>query len=150
HDRRFLERVTNRVIELNKRYSGGHFSSEGNYSRFLEKREELFAAQERREDTLRNTVRGEIEWLRKGPKARTTKQQARIDRAGELISELDELEFRNSQGRTAAIDFSASDRRTQKLIDARSLQADAAERRLFGPIDLRLGPGDKLGLVGPN
>src|SRR5208282_19681 len=98
HDRRFLERVTDRVIELNKRYPEGYFSSKGNYSRFLENREALFAVQASREDSVRNIVRGEIEWLRKGPKARTTKQQARIDRAGDLMGELGELEFRNAQG----------------------------------------------------
>jgi ATP-binding cassette subfamily F protein uup len=80
HDRRFLESVSNRVIELNKRYEDGHFSSVGNYSDFIESREKLFNAMAQREDTARNQVRTEIEWLRKGPKARTTKQKARIDR----------------------------------------------------------------------
>lgn len=82
HDRRFLESVTNRVIELNRRYKDGHFSSQGNYSDFIEAREAHFTAQEAREDSARNIVRREIEWLRRGPKARTTKQKARIDRAG--------------------------------------------------------------------
>ena len=92
HDRRFLERVCNRIIELNKAYPEGYFSSEGNYSRFLENREMFLEAQSSREDSVRNITRGEIEWLRKGPKARTTKQKARIDRAGALIEELSELE----------------------------------------------------------
>ncbi|MBI3550770.1 MAG: ABC-F family ATP-binding cassette domain-containing protein [Elusimicrobia bacterium] len=150
HDRRFLERVTNRVIELNKRYPEGHFSSAGNYSAFLENRETLFAAQASREDSVRNIVRGEIEWLRKGPKARTTKQKARIDRAGELMEDLSELKYRNAQTRAADIDFTASERQTRRLIDASRVVVSRGGRRLFGPLDLTLFPGDKLGLLGEN
>ncbi len=150
HDRRFLERISNRVIELDKRYPQGHFSSPGNYSRFLEKREELFEQQAAREDKIRNIVRGEIEWLRKGPKARTTKQQARIDRAGDLIGELAELKYRNSQTRAADIDFSASGRETRKLVEFKEVEKSLGGKKLFGPLDLRLRPGDKLGLLGEN
>ena len=150
HDRRFLERVSNRVIELNKRYAQGHFSSSGNYSRFLENREALFSAQAAREDSVRNIVRGEIAWLRRGPKARTTKQQARIDRAGELIDELSELKYRNAQGRASEIDFSSSDRRTKRLVEASKIDKTLGGRKLFGPLDLTLRPGDKLGLIGAN
>ena len=150
HDRRFLERVTNRVIELNKRYPEGHFSSVGNYSQFLENREAFFTQQESREDSVRNIVRGEIEWLRKGPKARTTKQQARIKSAGELITELGELKYRNAQGRAADIDFTASDRQTKRLVLASHVEKSLGGRKLFGPLDLTLMPGDKLGLLGEN
>ena len=150
HDRRFLERVTNRVIELNKRYPEGHFSSAGNYSRFLENREAFFDAQAAREDSVRNIVRGEIAWLRKGPRARTTKQKARIDRAGELISELSELEYHNAQGRAADMDFTAGDRQADRLIHATAAVKSMGGRKLFGPLDLTLRPGDKLGLLGGN
>ncbi len=150
HDRRFLERVTHRVIELNPRYPEGHFTCEGNYSRFLEKREDLFAAQGRREDSTANRVRREIEWLRRGAKARQTKQQARIDRAGILIGELDELKYRNSQGRNVDIDFSGSERQTKRLVEAAGVSKTLGGRKLFGPLDLLLTPGDKLGLLGEN
>ena len=150
HDRRFLERVTNRVIELDKRYPEGHFSAPGRYSDFLEKREEFLANQEATEKTLANTVRNEIEWLRKGPKARTTKQQARIDRAGELMGDLAELQYRNDQGRAADIDFTGSRRESSRLVEAVGVSKSLGGRKLFGPLDLRLGPGDKLGLLGEN
>ncbi|MFA6317860.1 MAG: ABC-F family ATP-binding cassette domain-containing protein [Elusimicrobiota bacterium] len=150
HDRRFLERVTNRVIELNKRYSEGHFSSAGNYSRFLENREALFCVQEAREESVANIVRGEIAWLRRGAKARTTKQQARIDRAGDLMDELADLRFRNSQGEAAAIDFTASDRKTKRLVWAKGVGKSMAGRPLFNGLDITLRPGDKLGLLGAN
>jgi len=150
HDRRFLEAVCNRVIELNKRYEEGHFSSVGNYSQFIENREAHFDAQTAREASTRNIVRREVEWLRRGAKARTTKQKARIDRAGELIQELGELSYRNKQDRAAAIDFSSSQRQTKKFIEAMEIQKSMGGRKLFGPLNFSLGPGDKLGLLGGN
>jgi ATP-binding cassette subfamily F protein uup len=150
HDRRFLEQVSNRVIELNKGYPEGYFSNEGNYSQFLEKRDNLFNSQAQREDTVANLVRREIEWLRRGPKARQTKQQARIDRAGELMGELGELKYRNSQGKNVDIDFSGSDRQTKRLVAVDKAVKSLGGRKLFGPLDLLLTPGDKLGLLGEN
>jgi ATP-binding cassette subfamily F protein uup len=150
HDRRFLEQVSNRVIELNKGYPEGYFSNEGNYSQFLEKRDNLFNSQAQREDTVANLVRREIEWLRRGPKARQTKQQARIDRAGELMGELGELKYRNSQGKNVDIDFSGSERQTKRLVAVDKAVKSLGGRKLFGPLDLLLTPGDKLGLLGEN
>ncbi len=150
HDRRFLEKVGNRIIELNKRYPEGYFGNTGNYTQFLEKREDLFNSQAQRESTVANQVRREIEWLRRGPKARQTKQQARIDRAGDLMGELDELSFRNSQGKSVDIDFSGSQRQTQRLVAASKVAKTYGGRKLFGPLDLLLTPGDKLGLLGEN
>jgi ATP-binding cassette subfamily F protein uup len=150
HDRELLERVCNRVVELNKRYPEGFFSVAGPYSQFLEKREELFAGQASREASVANVVRNEIEWLRRGPKARGTKQQARIDRAGELMGELDELKWRNAQGRAVDIDFSGSARNTKRLVETFHAVLSRGGRKLFGPLDLLLAPGDKLGLLGPN
>ena len=150
HDRRFLEAVCNRIIELNKRYADGHFSSVGNYSQFIENREALFNARAQHEETARNIVRREVEWLRRGPKARTTKQKARIDRAGILIGELKELKFRNAQDRSATIDFSSSDRQSKRFVEAKLIEKSLGGRKLFGPLDVALGPGDKLGLLGGN
>ena len=150
HDRRFLEYVSNRVIELNKRYPEGFFGSEGNYSKFLEKREGLFNSQAKHEDTVANTVRREIEWLSRGPKARQTKQQARIDRAGDLMDELGELKYRNDQNKNVDIDFSGSGRQTQRLVAASNVGKTLGGRKLFGPLNLLMTPGDKLGLLGEN
>ncbi len=150
HDRRFLETVCNRVIELNPRHEGGYFSSPGNYSRFIENREAMLEAQAAREESARNIVRREIEWLRKGPRARTTKQKARIERAGGLIEDLAELSYRNAQDRTAGIDFAGSERRSRKLIEVLGAEKSLGGRRLFGALDLVMGPGDKLGLLGAN
>ncbi len=150
HDRRFLERVCNRMIELDKRYPQGHFNSVGNYSKFLENREAFFDAQVSREDSARNVVRAEIAWLRRGARGRATKQKAHIDRAGGLIAELSELEFRNSQNRSVTIDFTASGRQTKKLVHATGVAKSRGGRKLFGQLDFMLRPGDKLGLLGSN
>lgn len=150
HDRRFLESVCNRVIELNKRYPNSHFSSVGNYSRFVENREAYLDAQAAREESVRNIVRREVEWLRRGPKARTTKQKARIDRAGEWMEELSDLEYRNAQDRAATLDFASNNRQTKKLVELLHVKKSRGGRKLFGPLSLTLGPGDKLGLLGGN
>jgi len=150
HDRGFLERVCNRVLEINRGYPDGFFACKGSYSQFLERRAAFFASQADQEASLGNTVRREIEWLRRGAKARTTKQQARIDRAGGMIEQLDDLKQRNSLNRTIDIDFGASGRETRRLIELINVHKSLGGRPLFGPLDLLLGPGSRLGLLGPN
>src|SRR5207302_6146669 len=73
HDRYFLENVANETVELNRAYPDGLLRVPGNYSSFLEKKEEFLHAQARRQDALENRVHIELEWLRRGPRARTTK-----------------------------------------------------------------------------
>ena len=150
HDRVFLENVTNRVVELHPAYAEGYLSVNGAYSDFLVQREEYLAAQAHREDALQTQVKREIEWLRRGPQARTTKAQGRIQQAGQMIEELAELKFRNAQGRTAGIDFNASGRQTRDLIAAKDLSKTLGGRTLFTDTSLTLAPGTRLGLIGPN
>src|SRR5579885_2562319 len=106
------------------------------------------AAQERREIILKNTLRRETEWLQRGAKARTTKQQARIQRAEDLKDEVQEVEYRN-QTRTARIEFQSTDRSPKKLLEARGISKSYDGRRIFGPTDVLLTPGTRLGLLGP-
>ena len=115
HDRYFLENVANEVVELNRVYLDGVFRVKGNYSKFLEKKEEYLNAQGKRQEALTNRVHTEMEWLRRGPKARRTKAKARIDKAHELIGELKDINSRTHTA-TARIDFSATDRQTKQLI----------------------------------
>ncbi len=150
HDRVFLENVTNRVVELHPAYAEGYLSVNGTYSDFLVQREEYLAAQAHREDALQTQVKREIEWLRRGPQARTTKAQGRIQQAGQMIEELAELKFRNAQGKTAGIDFNASGRQTRDLIVAKELSKTLGGRTLFLGLNLTLAPGTRLGLIGPN
>jgi ATP-binding cassette subfamily F protein uup len=150
HDRRFLESIANRIIELGRAYPDGFLSHTGAYSDFVEKREEFLAAQAGRERALASGVRREIEWLRRGAKARTTKAKGRIDRAGEMMADLADLRQRNTQAGAARIDFAASDRKTRKLLEAKSIAMTRGGRELFRDVSFVLAPGTKLGLLGPN
>lgn len=149
HDRRFLEAVTTRIWELNRRYPNGLFEAKGRYSEFLEQRDAALQAQADYQSSLANRVRREVEWLRRGPKARTTKAKARIDSAGRMIDELQDLESRQSKG-SAGIDFTASGRRSKKLIEVIGLRKSLGAQLIVGNLDLQLGPGERIGLLGPN
>jgi len=150
HDRYFLENVTRRVVELNRAYPKGYFSVSGTYSDFLVAREELLAGQAQQQNVLANKARREIEWLKRGPKARTTKSVSRIKQAGELMGELAEVSFRNSQSRTVSIDFTSTGRGANKLFVAENLGKLLGERTLFRDLSFILAPGSKVGLLGPN
>ncbi|HVV48653.1 MAG TPA: ABC-F family ATP-binding cassette domain-containing protein, partial [Polyangia bacterium] len=149
HDRVFLQRVATRILELDRRNAGGLLSVAGDYAAYTRAKSEQMHAQERREVVLRNTLRRETEWLRRGAAARTTKQDARIQRAGALADEVKELGRRN-QTRTAGLDFQAAERRPRRLIEARGLGQRYGGRTIFRDVDLFLGPGTRLGLLGAN
>ncbi|MDH4344352.1 MAG: ABC-F family ATP-binding cassette domain-containing protein, partial [Nitrospira sp.] len=149
HDRRFLEAVTTRVWELNRQYPNGLFEAKGRYSEFLEQRDAALQAQADYQSSLANRVRREVEWLRRGPKARTTKAKSRIDSAGRLIDELNDMESRQSKG-SAGIDFTASGRRSKKLIEVIGLGKSLGAQLIISNLDLQLGPGERVGLLGPN
>jgi ATP-binding cassette subfamily F protein uup len=149
HDRWFLEHVTRRVIDLDPVHEGGFFESRGRYSEFLERKDAALREQARWQETLANRVRREVEWLRRGPKARTTKAKARIQNAGRMIEELASVQARQ-ETRTASIEFSATDRRTKRLVVAEDIAKRFGERRLIDHVSLVLSPGTRLGLLGPN
>src|SRR6267142_1768896 len=149
HDRYFLEHVATRMLELNRAYPDGLFETEGRYSEFLARRDEFLRGQAAYQESLANTVRREIEWLRRGAKARSTKAKGRIKEATRLI---DELQDRRARGvtATAGIDFVSSQRRTRRLLAARGLTKSLGGRRLVSDLDLVLTPGTRVGLIGPN
>jgi ATP-binding cassette subfamily F protein uup len=147
HDRTFLERVTTRTLELNRRYPDGLFQAEGRYSEYLLKREEFLQGQASYQAALSNRVRREVEWLRRGPKARTRKGAARVKAAGQLIQELEEMRARSATA-TIGIELDASLRRSKKLLVARGLTKDLAGRRVLDGVSLALSPGVRLGLLG--
>ena len=149
HDRYFLENAATSVIELNRLYPEGIFRVDGNYSAFLEKKEEFLEAQAKRQEALENRVRFEIEWLRHGAKARTRKAKARIDKAQEFIRELADMDAR-AHNPSAKIDFSATDRKTKRLIEMRKVSFRIGERTLFENLDFIVTAGMRVGLVGPN
>ncbi len=149
HDRYFLENVATAMVELNRAYPDGLLRVAGNYSKLLEEKEAFLHAQAKHQDALENRVHREIEWLRRGPKARTSKSKARIDKAHQLIGELADL---NARTRTASagIDFSATERKTRRLIELENVSFDIGGRTLFRDLDFILTAGMRVGLVGPN
>jgi len=151
HDRWFLENMTTRIIEINRTYADGFFSMEGQYSDFLERREDVLAGQARQQESLANHVRQEIIWLKRGPKARRGKSKSRIDDAHEAIAELSDLKARNTAyGAAVDIEFSATQRKTNKLLVAHNLAKSLGGKPLFSGLNLILTPGMRVGLLGPN
>jgi ATP-binding cassette subfamily F protein uup len=150
HDRYLLERAANRTVELNRCYPEGYFNVNGPYSDFLEKREEFLEGQLRAEKSLASRVRREVEWLRRGPKARTHKAEFRLRDAQRLQNELADVRQRNQHGKAAGIDFSSTERVANKLLVAKGLQKSMGGRSLFSGVDFVLAPGTRLGLLGSN
>lgn len=149
HDRQFLESVATRIWELNRRYDNGLFQANGRYSEFLEQRDALLQTQADYQTSLANRVRREVEWLRRGPKARTTKARARIDSAGRLIDELNDIQSRQ-RNVSAGIDFTASGRKSKQLLVAKGIGKSLEGKPIVSDLDIMVGPGERIGLLGPN
>src|SRR5438093_4876004 len=149
HDRYFLEHVATRCLGRNRLYPTGRFETEGRYSEFLARRDDFLRGQAAYQESLANTVRREIEWLRRGAKARSSKAKGRIKEAGRLIDELEDNRARGVTAR-AGIDFTSSQRRTRRLLVARGLTKSLGGRRLVSDLELVITPGTRVGLIGPN
>ncbi|HSX11109.1 MAG TPA: ABC-F family ATP-binding cassette domain-containing protein [Chlamydiales bacterium] len=149
HDRYFLQNTTSRIIEIDPTYPKGIFSIDGTYANFLEKKGEFLLGQIQQERSMATKARRETDWLRAGAKARTTKSQARIDEAHEILEEHSDLKNRNRQKR-AKIDFAATERETRKLLVAKNIAKAVGGRALFQHLDFTLSPGTRIGLMGPN
>jgi ABC transport system ATP-binding/permease protein len=149
HDRYFLEHVATRIIELNRIYPAGVFDTRGSYCDFLEKKDEALRGQARYQETLANRVRREVEWLRRGPKARTRKSGARRQDAVKLQEELATVTSRLTT-RAARLEFNASDRKTKRLLVAEGIAKRRGVRTLLDGLSLTLSPGMRLGVLGSN
>jgi ATP-binding cassette subfamily F protein uup len=149
HDRYFLENVPTVMAELNRAYPDGLLYVAGNYSTFLEKKAEFLRAQAKRQDALENRVTTELEWLRRGPKARATKAKARIDNANELIGELADIKSR-SRVTSTDFDFVATERKTKRLIHLENVTYGYDGRTLIDGLNFTITAGMRVGLVGAN
>lgn len=149
HDRYFLDQVCSKIIELNPCYPEGLFIVQGTYFQFIEQKKLFLEAQLQRQKGLASVVRREIEWLRRSPKARTTKSQSRVKNAEKLIGELSQIKERNKITKVD-INFSSSDRETRKLVVANNLSKSLGNKLLFKGVDITLSPGTRLGIVGKN
>jgi ATP-binding cassette subfamily F protein uup len=146
HDRYFLDAIAQRIVELER---GKPMSFAGGYSSYLEKKAELMAHEERVEQNRQNALRREREWLSRGPKARGTKQKARIQRAHAL-----EERGPATAGRPgdASLAVTAAPRHGKTVLELRAVQLAATEGAppLNAPFDLILTAGERIGVVGPN
>lgn len=149
HDRFFLQNATNCIIEINSVYPEGKLAIEGSYFNFLEKKEEFLSGQLEQERSLASKARTELEWLRRSPKARTSKSKARVEDAHALLGDLSNVRGRNIQ-KKADIAFAATERETRKLLAVKGLSKNLGERLLFRSLEFTLSPGTRMGLMGPN
>jgi ATP-binding cassette subfamily F protein uup len=149
HDRAFLQRVARRIVEIDPRHPNGLLQIEGDYAAFIEKRAAALQSRAKESATLANQVRREVEWLRRGPKARTSKSHARIQAAESLIADLQQMKTEDRRPETG-FSFDATGRKTRRLLAAKGIGCTRGGRRLFSGLDLLLKPGLRIGLVGGN
>lgn len=150
HDRYFLEKITNRILELSPIYPKGFLKTEGNYSTFLEKRENFLNEQKKQEETFSNKVRREVEWLQRGPKARTTKAKSRIEQAQKMQSDLGDLKQRNRAEKKVNFNFESNEKQAAVLLKAHHVTHGYGDKEIISQFSLKLSPGMCLGLVGRN
>ncbi|HEY9631098.1 MAG TPA: ABC-F family ATP-binding cassette domain-containing protein [Coleofasciculaceae cyanobacterium] len=141
HDRYFLDRVTNRIVEIDR---GDLYTYDGNYSYYLEKKalaEESDANSQRKH---RGVLRRELEWLKRGPKARSTKQKARIDRIGDMQNK----EFKQTQGK---VEITTAGRRIgKKVVELVNVTKAYGDRTLIKDFSYEFNPDDRIGIIGGN
>jgi len=152
HDRAFIAAVATRVVELNTAFAGGSLTVDGDYREFVRRRGETLDAQARAQSTLANEVRRDDVWLARGAQARRTKAKFRIEDSAARRSELAAITGRNAAASAGGpgVDFTASGRRTRRLVQATGIAKRFGDRTLFRDLDLELVPGARLGLLGPN
>lgn len=149
HDRLFLQRVVNKVFDLDPRNPNNLLSVNGDYVQYLEAKEQLLSAQAKLEQVLKNTLRRETEWLRRGAIARLAKQKARINRAGDLKGDVENLVDKN-RSRVASISFGDAERNPQKLIEIKNVYKSYDHRVLIEDFTCLITPKTRLALLGEN
>ena len=149
HDRLFLQRIANRIIELDPRHVGGLLSVQGDYASYLETREQLIAAQERREIDTQEYASSRDGVAQAGSESahdqtaspNSTRRRSQTGSRGSL---------RAQSGRTAKLDFQGADKNPKKLIEARGISKSFGDKNIFTGLDLMITPGTRIGLLGPN
>jgi ABC transport system ATP-binding/permease protein len=141
HDRYLLDNVAQRTVEV---ADGEAFSYDGGFERYLEQKAERQAHAARAEQNRQNFLRRELEWLRRMPKARTTKQQARIDRAESAIAAP-----KPKQEQKVSLELDVS-RAGKTLLELREASVEIGGRALIEKLSLFVVQGERIGIVGPN
>ena len=151
HDRVFLENTATTIIELSKAYPGGTFKANGNYSEFLRRKEAFLDSQEAAESALANKVRRDTAWLRQGIQGRQTRNKTQVEAASQRRDELKQARDRiAAPEQRTAIDFQATERKTNKLLGLHAVSKSMGDKLLFESLELMLSPGQRIGLLGVN
>ncbi|TGK82509.1 ABC transporter ATP-binding protein [Leptospira noumeaensis] len=141
HDRYFLDRIVTKILELDR---GSHFVYEGNYSIYLERKVEREETLQKQEDKIKQFLKQEVKWLKRQPKARSTKQKARIDRASEL---------QNREKREIQKDLElsvAAKRQGKTILEIHNLKKGIADKLLINDFTYTFKAKERLGIIGPN
>ncbi|EKJ86821.1 ABC transporter, ATP-binding protein [Leptospira meyeri serovar Hardjo str. Went 5] len=141
HDRYFLDRIVTKILELDR---GSHFVYEGNYSVYLERKVEREETLQKQEDKIKQFLKQEVKWLKRQPKARSTKQKARIDRASDL---------QNREKRELQKDLElsvAAKRQGKTILEIHNLKKGIADRLLINDFTYTFKAKERLGIIGPN
>ena len=151
HDRRFLQAVSTRVVELSRAYPDGTFEVAGDYTEFVRRKNEYLDAAATARATLANAVRRDDAWLRQGIQGRQTRNKSQVKDAADRRSALDAARDRAiADTRATTIDFTATERRTRKLVELKHVAKSLGGNLLFSGLDLVVSPGQRLGLLGDN
>ena len=142
HDRYFLDNVAGWILELDR---GHGIPWQGNYSSWLEQKEQRLAQEEKQQEGLRRTLARELEWVRANPKARQAKSKARLRQFDELSS----VEFQ-ARNETNEIYIPPGPRLGDLVIEVQKLRKGYGERLLIDDLSFRLPPGGIVGIIGPN
>src|SRR5690606_9692121 len=145
HDRHFLDRVATRILEIDR---GRVHAFEGGYTSFLERQAERLAIEERQEAERAAFVRRELDWIRRGPSARGTKQKARIQRFEAAVAAAPGEADRAP--RPLSLRLPTGGRLGKTILELREIGRELAGKRLFRDLTLAMKPGDRIGVVGPN
>jgi ATP-binding cassette subfamily F protein uup len=141
HDRYFLDQVTNRILELDR---GELYSYSGNYSYYLEKKALAEESEASSQKKFKGVLRRELEWLKRGPKARSTKQKARIGR----VLEMQNTTFRTAQGK---VEIDTPGRRIgSKVIELYNVSKSYENRIIIKNFTYEFSPGNRVGIIGEN
>jgi ATP-binding cassette subfamily F protein uup len=149
HDRYFLEAACTTIVEINRMYPGGNFIVKGGYGEYMRRKAEFIEGHASQMASMANRLRAESEWLSRGAQARSTKQQARIKAAAVLKADFESAQTR-SRRQAVEFEFTASQRKTKKLMEVKNLSKSFGGTQLFNGLSFILGPGMRLGLSGPN
>lgn len=150
HDRFFLQNACNTTMELSPQYPDGFLKRSSAYQKFLEEKAEFLEQQAKEELVLKNKFKQEQEWLRRGPKARTTKAKSRIQDAEELESEFRNVKKRNASAKTLNIEFEHSENESRVLMKVHKVCKAYGEQMIVNAASFNLHPGKRIGLLGRN